>query len=123
VFHLANPCPAHWSEIVHWINEFGYSVRQYPFDQWQAEIFKRTRRRADNVLHPLMPLLVDSIPDDGMSSRPLFSLVRMPHFDCRQVLDGLAGTSIACPRVDGQLIGTYLSYFVQCRFLDAPAPN
>jgi hypothetical protein len=43
-----------------------------------------------------------------------------PTFDCRNTLAGLAGTPIACPALDADLVGRYLAGFVRRGFLPAP---
>jgi hypothetical protein len=40
-------------------------------------------------------------------------------FDSQATTDSLAGTSIYCPRVDAAVLEKYLSYFIQCGFLEA----
>ena len=63
----------------------------------------------------LLPLFSMSVADDAVSA-----VRRMPGFDCRTTLQGLVGSSISCPRVDGHLFQTYLSHFVRSGLLRAP---
>jgi hypothetical protein len=42
-------------------------------------------------------------------------------FDDQQARDGLAGSSINCPPVDGDVVARYLSFFVRTGFVGAPA--
>jgi hypothetical protein len=63
----------------------------------------------------LLPLFSMSVADDAVSA-----VRRMPGFDCRNTLQGLVGSSISCPRVDGHLFQTYLSHFVRSGLLRVP---
>lgn len=120
VFHLANPRPTYWSQIVNWIRSFGYPLRQLPVDEWQAEVLNQNGYLTGNALYSRLPLLADRMLEDGISGEQQFPKVFMPHYDCRQTLEGLEGTSIECPPVDAKLLDTYLAYFVESGFLHAP---
>jgi hypothetical protein len=45
---------------------------------------------------------------------------RLPRFDCRNALAGLAGTSIACPAVDPPLLARSFAYLVRSGVLVPP---
>jgi thioester reductase-like protein len=116
VFHLANSRPVTWKELATWIDALGYPVQQIPYDTWRARLldFGRSQR---NAAYYLMPLFSLSLSEDGSS------LLRdIPQFDCQNTLAGLAGTSIVCPPIEGQVFETYFSYFMRCGFLDALPP-
>lgn len=116
VFHLANPIPVQFRELVAWIGSFGYQLRQIPYDTWRAGLMSLTRRfRGEDAVSSLLPLFSMSVADDALAV-----LRRMPGFDCQNALHGLAGTSVSCPRVDGHLFQTYLSQFVRSGLLRAP---
>jgi thioester reductase-like protein len=116
VFHLANSRPITWRELATWTDALGYPVQQIPYDTWRARLidFGRSQR---NAAYYLMPLFSLSLTEDGPSL-----LRNIPHFDCQNTLAGLAGTSIACPSIEGQVFETYFSYFTRCGFLDALPP-
>ena len=61
-------------------------------------------------LYALSPIFSDSMLEEA----------KLPAFDCRNTLAGLAKTSITCPSIDSKLLKTYFSYFVTSGFLDAP---
>lgn len=113
-FHLISPYPIHWNELVNWIRSFGYPLQQISYDKWRAELLDVT---AHSLEHPLYPL-VSLFSENEFEGQKWNSAVLQ--FDCQNTLDGLAGTSIACPIVDAKLFSTYLSYFIRNGFLNAP---
>ena len=113
VFHLANSHPVSWRELATWICAFGYPVQQIPYDKWRARLIDLGRSQG-NAAYYLMPLFSLSLTEEGPSL-----LRNVPQFDCQNTLAGLAGTSIVCPPIEGQVFETYFSYFMRCGFLDA----
>ena len=114
VFHLAHSQPVAWGELVEWIRSFGYPIQPISYDQWRAQLLELGRVK-ENAAHFLLPLFSLSLTRAGPR------IVRnIPDFDCQNTLDGLAGTSIACPPVDNQVFEAYFSYFVRTGFLSAP---
>ncbi|MFM9435110.1 amino acid adenylation domain-containing protein/thioester reductase-like protein [Janthinobacterium sp. CG_23.3] len=105
-FHIVNPRYAPLNELVGIVVALGYTIDMTTYAQWRAELLRRTRQPADNALHPFLPMFTEQSSDE-----------REPQFDCRYTLDGLAGTGIACPEVDEQLMRTYFHYFNQSGFL------
>ncbi|WP_414587304.1 amino acid adenylation domain-containing protein [Scytonema sp. PCC 10023] len=107
-FHVVNPHPAHWSNVMTWLCSFGFSLEVISYDQWRADLLKVAEHSSDNALYPLIPFFAESAPDDSVK------------FDCQNTLSGLAGTSINCPSVSAELLSTYLSYYIRSGFLQAP---
>jgi thioester reductase-like protein len=116
VFHLAHSRPVSWRELATWIRAFGYPVQQIPYDEWRARLIDLGRSQG-NAAYYLMPLFSLSLTEEGPSL-----LRNIPQFDCQNTLAGLAGTSIVCPPIAGQVFETYFSYVMHCGFLDALPP-
>jgi thioester reductase-like protein len=104
VFHLVNPHPAHYREVIEWVRSSGYPIEAVSLDGWRAKLLRLAPRSIKDMLQVLLPIVSEWAPDGA---------IRRPEFDCRNTLDGLAGTSIACPPVVSELVETYLSYFLQ----------
>jgi hypothetical protein len=72
-----------------------------------------------------MPLLAMFVTESLDATKPsmidIFKNGQLPQFDCSNTLAGLAHTDITCPRVDAKLFQTYLSYYIQTGFLEAPS--
>jgi thioester reductase-like protein len=127
-FHLVNPSPLRWPEVVEQIRGMGYVLPTLPYSQWATELAdqikgssqrmteaggRRTkderRRTNDNALYALSPFLSDSARDNN----------QLPVFDCENVLKTLAGSSLNCPPPD-ELFRVYFTQFVSSGFLNAP---
>ncbi|HEY6362703.1 MAG TPA: thioester reductase domain-containing protein [Vicinamibacterales bacterium] len=106
-FHIVNPAPLAWGQIVEWIRALGYPVKTIAYDRWLAELHETVRQEPDNALAPLIPFFRPEMGDEGI-----------PLFDCRQALHGLAGSGISCPPISEELLATYCRFFVQCGLLD-----
>jgi hypothetical protein len=66
-------------------------------------------------LSPLLPFFPER------SSQKQVSNSAAIEFDCQNTLDGLAGSSIACPPIDEQLLHNYVSYLMRSGFIEAPS--
>jgi len=114
-FHLVNPQPARWNELVSWIRSMGYPIKDISYESWQAEILNIAENSPENALYPLVSTFSEKIAVDDSKA--------VLQFDCQNILEGLAETSIACPQLDAKLFSTYFLYLIRSRFLDAPVSN
>jgi thioester reductase-like protein len=114
-FHLANSHPVKVDDLVAWIEAFGYPIKRVPYDKWRADLLKPTKVLRQDALYSLAPLLSVGAAADGPTL-----VGRVPEFDSRNTTEALSGTGISCPRVDGELMESYLTYLVRTGFLDSP---
>lgn len=103
-FHLVNPFPTHYDRLVEWIGSSVYPLERMSYEKWRAEVFYLARLFSGNALDALLLLVSDEWLPEGS--------LRLPEFDCRNTLDGLAGTSIICPPLVSELLDTYFPYFL-----------
>jgi amino acid adenylation domain-containing protein/thioester reductase-like protein len=108
VFHFANPQAIRLSELVRWARDFGWDVRQVPFQEWRAAAL---RVGPDNAMYSLVPLIPDVPSPEELN----------PMIDCTNTREGIAGTSIACPRVDDRLLEIWARRLIETGFLEPPA--
>jgi thioester reductase-like protein len=120
-FHITNPKPLHWGQLIDFVRSFGYPLQKVSFAQWQAELKNRHDGFDKNALYPLLSLFYEVLFAGRRSVEGTPVPTRMPEFDCQNTLEGLAGTPIICPQIDAELIGTYLGYLTRCGFLNSPA--
>ena len=110
VFHLTNPQPMFWNDIMDWVYSFGYPLQRMPYRQWQLELAPlATADSQENALYPLFPVYLESEPD----------FYELQRFDCQQTLACFTGTAIKCPSPD-TLLQRYFSYFIRSGFLESP---
>ncbi|MBO3460460.1 amino acid adenylation domain-containing protein [Aetokthonos hydrillicola Thurmond2011] len=116
-FHIANPHPLPWKQLINEIRNLGYSIQVLPHETWKAELLK-LERSEENVLIPIRSLFTEKNSRTQMTYLETFLLTSQA-FDCQNTLKGLEETSIVCPHIDSKLLSTYFSHFVQSGFLKA----
>ena len=110
IFHLTNPQPMFWNDIMDWVYSFGYPLQRMPYRQWQLELAPlATDDTQENVLYPLFPVYLESEPD----------FYELQTFDCQQTVASLVGSAMTCPPAE-TLLHMYFSYFIRSGFLEPP---
>jgi thioester reductase-like protein len=140
VFHLINPQRVHLREVVAAIRASGYRVEQVGYDRWRAELLARAERSTGRAGYSLLPLFSasgsagnpgggDQLESNGRTTVDQIGSImaaqyaaRSVEFDDRQARAGLAGSSITCPRVDGDVLARYLAYLALVGSIPAPVP-
>jgi thioester reductase-like protein len=139
VYHLVNPQRIHLRELVAWIRAAGYPIENLSYDQWRTALLSRAGRSKGQALYSLVPLFSARTPEEPLRGRPnelrpdaqntvdqIGSIMATQYaagsvkFDDQQARDGVAGSSITCPPVDGDLLAHHLAYFARAGFLHAP---
>ena len=98
IFHLANPHPISYHEMIRYMQAQGIRVEIRPFSQWREQL---TQLSSNGQHNPFMPLL----------SEVTVEQIFMPAFNCQQTEAGLQGSGISCPPIDHNLLQKYLTYF------------
>ncbi len=101
-FHIVNPQPLMWKELVQSINQLGYCLDWVCYEAWHHQL--RDQMAHATSKNPLTAL-VTLFNNRNFIQKSLGAF----YFKCDGVLDGLANTAISCPRVDQNLLITYLS--------------
>ncbi|MBW4537633.1 MAG: amino acid adenylation domain-containing protein [Myxacorys chilensis ATA2-1-KO14] len=114
-FHLVNPNPASWSEVIGWVRSLGYPLQEIPDEQWRKQLCEVAGQDPNHALHPLVPFLAQSEQESNAD----ISL----QFDCQNTLDSLALASLSCPSVDAVLVHPYFSYLITQGLLEAPTES
>ncbi|MBD2120460.1 non-ribosomal peptide synthetase [Trichocoleus sp. FACHB-262] len=110
-FHLVNPHPLSAEHLIHKIRSLGYPLQRLPYSEWRSQLLEIAQHQPD---HPLYPL-ISMFPPATETASSIASL----HFDCRNTLAGLAGTSIHCPLISS-LFDTYFTYLIENGNLTPP---
>jgi len=115
-FHILNPKPISLGEMVNTLNEFGSTIRQIPYSQWQAKL-----KLEPNELSSLSTAMTEAISEDGQTYLELW-LGGNEQFDSSNTRKGVQGQPIICPPANAELLKTYLNYFSKCGFLSILEP-
>jgi amino acid adenylation domain-containing protein/thioester reductase-like protein len=119
-FHLCNPQPLSLREMAKYICSLGYPVELVSYDQWRSQLVNHPDASA-NALYPLISTFVagnvnhSNSNSNGQASPPI------QKYDCQNTMTGLANSAIACPPVDAEVFGIYISYLRQTSVLNPPS--
>lgn len=121
-FHLFNPRPLHWADLVKWLRSYGYSFQQSSYDEWRTALRNNSNGSMGNDLSSLMRFLYESpSQESGAVSKKSEKEVPSVRLDCQNTLNGLAGSPVVCPPVDAELLNVYFSYFIESGLLPPPS--
>ena len=106
-FHLIHDQPASSNLLFDRLNAAGYQIDRLDYQKWYEQLINIANNSQDHILYPLVSLF--SANNSGEAQNKSFNL----KFDCKNVSEGLAKSSYACPAIDRELIDTYISYLVE----------
>jgi amino acid adenylation domain-containing protein/thioester reductase-like protein len=115
-FHVVNPQPLPWKQLVKEICNLGYPVELVPHQEWQDKLLKLDNSQ-DNALLAMRSLFTEK-SDNQMTYLETFLLTAQA-FSCQNILEGLTDSSIICPSIDTKLLKAYFSFFVKNVFLQS----
>ncbi len=109
VFHLHNPTPVPWNQLMEMVRDLGYPLRPLPEEAWHSEVRRRSSAQAGESFFRQLRLLLRSPIYLFSPDKPLY---------CGEMtLNRLAEAGIVCPRVDAELLATYVGYLKDCGFI------
>ncbi|MBZ4202453.1 MAG: thioester reductase domain-containing protein [Methylovulum sp.] len=115
-FHYFNPYPIRWLDLIALVNAQGYDLKEITYEQWLAELKKAIDSPEESHLE-----------DREFYSRLLLALkvphylfYKRPHFDSKNIAEGIAGTDISCHKIDNELISRYIHYWQKTGFCPKP---
>jgi amino acid adenylation domain-containing protein/thioester reductase-like protein len=111
-FHLVNPKPIEWQELLSWMTRKGYSLEMVSYQSWCELLLKLVAEGSDNVLVPLEKVVTNP--------HLLQKLLGAFHFENENIGD----RALVCPPVNDKLLETYFAYFTQSGLLTSiPEPS
>jgi amino acid adenylation domain-containing protein/thioester reductase-like protein len=102
-FHLSNPKPLSYTELIAWFQEIGFPVEIVSFERWRQGLKAIAGQDVDGLWSMYLPLI------EEIAEAQVF----LPAISTERTRAALTGTQIICPPVDPKLLMTYLSYFAQ----------
>lgn len=130
-FHLVNPRPIAWRELMDRLRGLGSPLRELEPEPWTLELLQFARSTPTSFLHPLVPLVprellrrLEGRENPSASETPGESLPNetpVPHIriECGNTLDGLKDSDVTCRPV-GELLEMHLAHFVRSGWLVLP---
>ncbi|MFJ3506580.1 amino acid adenylation domain-containing protein [Streptomyces luteogriseus] len=110
VFHVTNPEPLGFDALTDRLRRFGYDVASLPYEEWKDLLLGAAEGTS-------------SLASAALLAQGLRVGVASPRYDRSNTERGLAGSGIACPVVDDDLVATYIRHFVSSGFFPAPSPT
>ncbi len=110
-FHLFNPNLISWQMFFNKICSLGYPMEEVSYQNWLTELKNKASQYPEDKLYKFLLFFLRS-PNNLMAKKPLF--------DAHCTFEELASTSIVCPRVDTELLPTYLAYFQKIGYILPP---
>ncbi|WDG31711.1 thioester reductase domain-containing protein [Streptomyces sp. CA-278952] len=106
-FHLFNPVPVSFAEMVSRLRESGYVLDEVTWDEFVTTV----RNDRDNALFPT----IDIFRSYMTAGEALYMEMDVSATDA-----ALAGTDIVCPKIDADLFGTYTEFFAGVGYFPPP---
>lgn len=120
-YHLTNPHPADFHDMLGRMRAAGHSVRELPYPQWVEELVRHVAEHPTSATAPFVSLCVDRSNKADMSVKEMYFEDTFPVLGRVNVERDLAGSGLACPPVDAELLDRYLEYFYTTGYLERPA--
>lgn len=103
VFHLDNPNGIIWSDLMAWLNDYGFKIKLCSHDEWQQHLIKADEA---NAIYPILSyyLALDTEP-------------KTPPTQCDHTVKILADLNLKFPEVGNDLLTSYMDYLCQINYL------
>jgi thioester reductase-like protein len=111
-FHLSNGERYSTKQLFDWVKGYGYGVAEVSYAEWEQAMMNSSQEAA------LMPMKLFLENAKGVSLSDWFS--REPVIDSAYTRQILSNGSIVAPRLNQELMNTYLDHFVASGYLDPP---
>ena len=122
VFHLVNPAPRHWRELILWMNLFGYRVRLLPYREWLGRL-KEVSVAHGHPLRGLLPFFSRQPEGEGGLTLPeLYEDTRRSRIRSAHTREALRSIPIGSPSLNSRLLESYFLDYIARGFLP-PAKN
>ena len=120
VYHLTNPRPARFDEMIDRMRAAGHVVRTAPYQQWVAELVRYVAENPTCATAPFLQLCVDRGNKADISVKEMYFDDVFPRLGRHNAEAALAGSRLRCPPVDAALLDRYLEYFASSGYIDRP---
>ena len=106
VFHIDHPIGMMWIDLVAWLNDYGYSLRVIPLEDWKKMLHGIKHQ---NPLYPLLPFYL-LLPNDYQS----------PDVSVNKAASALNQIGLVYPKIDDSLLTLYFNYLCTEGFFSKP---
>lgn len=105
VYHIDHPTGILWSDLISWLNNYGYIIKFCSLRKWQQQLAKIN---SENALFPFLPYYL-SLPEKQTS----------PLVNTEKATEILKSLELPYPAIDDNLLNTYFNYLREIDFMPA----
>ncbi|RDI46030.1 non-ribosomal peptide synthetase [Aquicella lusitana] len=106
VYHIDHPTGILWTDLVSWLNDYGYKIKIIPMSKWQSMLINISH---DNALFPFLPYYL------AMREGEI-----APEVSTQKASAKLKELGLTYPKIDEKLLTIYFDYLCQVSFLPPP---
>jgi amino acid adenylation domain-containing protein/thioester reductase-like protein len=119
-YHLASPKYAPLRSLVDRLRDRGYQIDAIAFDDWAGELARYAVGDPSHPMAAFMPLFVDRDSASGLTVAEMYLAHVFPSYSRSNTERALAGSGIAFPPVDGQLVDRNIDRLMESGYLGSP---
>jgi len=101
--HLDHPTGILWTDLIAWLNDYGYAIKICPINKWKKQLEKIT---TENILYPFLPNYL------ALSNKD-----KSPNVNVDKARSLLHEVGMEFPLIDDKLLGIYFDYLSYAGFL------
>ncbi len=120
-YHLASPKHAPLRSLVDRLRDRGYQIDGMAFDDWVGELARYAVRDPSHPMAAFMPLFVDRDSASGLTVAEMYLAHVFPTYSRSNTAHALAGSGIAFPPVNGQLLDRNIDRLMESGYLRSPS--
>jgi thioester reductase-like protein len=106
IYHLDHPTGILWTDLIAWLNEYGYKIKLLPMEEWKQHLMLISR---DNALFPFLPTYL---------ARENETVV--PNVDITHAQAALKTLHLDYPSISDKLLTIYFDYLSLINFIPHP---
>ncbi len=118
-YNFANPQAIWWNQLVDWLKDYGYPLKQLSYFDWLAVVKAEVTPLSDNALIPYLSFLTELSSDYSMTIPEIYFRTHRLQFENSNLHRDLAGLHCSYPAVV-DLLNLYFSHFVDIGYLHPP---
>ena len=119
-YHLASPKQALLGSLTGRLREFGFTVKEIPYQEWVDQLFRYAAGHPAHPMTPFVPLFVDRSPGSDMTVAEMYLGHTFPSYGRTNTERALRGSGIVFPPVDETLLDLHIARLVSAGFLKDP---
>ncbi len=106
VYHIDHPNGIMWTDLIAWLNDYGYTIKICSHKEWRQHLTKIGR---DNAIFPFLPHYL------SQNTSP-----KAYEIDMNNTISALKTAKIAYPELNDRLLRLYMKYLCEIGFLPMP---